>query len=216
MRVLLAILLLATPTQAQTRKLPRRTSQPTCPAKAPDGVGKDICLRPGLCRPKVTLRVRQTEGIKVPSCDLKLIAGAAQTMHRERSYPVSNLCFNVSTDLAKALGRTEGAERRVLYCNQLSAHPRPMPKSWEKRRPVGFANHFITYLKKDGLHYAIDGTAPKYLSTVLAGEAPVAAEVTVSRSARGLYRQLTEYYGGKEWEVRQADGQTRVGNLPDR
>lgn len=160
------------------------------------------------------LRVRAA-GVEVPSDHLRQIARAVKTMHRERSYPISNLCYKVSIDVARAAGRAGQAQAdacQLLYCNSLSQHAGPMPDGW--KQPIGYGNHWITYLHKDGLHYAVDGTARDYLDRQRRG-LPYAAEVLVADSPARLKQLLTRHYGGMLWETWTADGGRQLGCLAE-
>ena len=168
----------------------------------------------------VQVRVQSPSGLKPPERTLHKLAIAAGKMHERRGYSIANLCRRVSVDLGRQIERkVGGGEASLLYNSKLSDVSRSlMPKGW--KRPVGYANHWVSYCTIGGLHYAVDGTARDYLNSrstpeALQGPGRPDAEIFVAASANELQTMLAKYYGGKpEAWVRQRN--TNIHRLEHR
>jgi len=187
--------------------LPRLSSKVRSPAYV------DRIFLPSQSRKPVVMRIRADQGATPAAETLQKLADAAELMHRKRTYPISNACYRVSNDLSKqAQGTLKGASKEcfgILYCHSLSSHTEPMRKGWEQ--PIIWGNHWITYIKTQGHHIAMDGTAMDYLS---GGAKPISAELLISRTPEGLERMLRHYYGGAAWDLSDAGGKNKIGRLP--
>jgi hypothetical protein len=151
----------------------------------------------------VNVRVQSSEGLKPPERTLHKLAIAAGKMHERRGYSIGNLCRRVSVDLGRQIDRKiGGGQASLLYNSKLSDVSRSlMPKGW--KRPVGYANHWVSYCTIGGLHYAVDGTARDYLNNrstpkaLKGAQGRLDAEIFVAGSSGELQTMLAKYYGGK-------------------